>query len=111
MGDVREGKPVGDVRVHEEESREPASAGTTKLALDMTGDDEGESFGNRTAAAEGDGTDMPLSPLTGFTLTFNPVDAGAMAGWATPWPFAPPPIASYRCTISEIELRRVDRLA
>ena len=53
-GDERRGRPVGDVRNLERSRSRAESSGTARFALGSTGELEGESFGKRVAAAEGD---------------------------------------------------------
>lgn len=108
-GDVRPGNPEiccvgpGDVRPPGFRS----SSGTVKLALDSTGDEDGESLGKRRAAEAGEGMLASLPVVKG---TDSPADLGA-DGPTGAGRVPPSLIASYRSTMSDIEDRLPERLA
>jgi len=66
-------------------------SGTSKEALDETGDELGDSLGKREAADEGEANDASALPLACFSFNATGFEAtgGAVAGGPGPWPFAP----------------------
>ena len=101
-GELRGGRPVGDARCFASSraalpaAGRLASSGTARLALLITGDAVGESFGKRVAAAEGDMSDaVDVDAVFGWCV-LSAIPAGfAGAPGAGPFAFAlPMPIAS-----------------
>lgn len=113
-GELRGGSPVGDVLCFAKSRANPpvVESGTARPALLSTGDVAGERFGKRVAAAEGDMSDvvdMDAALLVPWwVLSVSPAGFAGAGGTAA-WVFGFAPIASYRSTMSEIELRRAVR--
>lgn len=114
-GDDLGGRPVGDVRNFAKSrpscAARPVSSGTARLAFVITGELVGDSFGKRVAAADGEAAVKSNDEVLGVLLCIFSA-AGFVGGPGPgPWPLGGRvvPMASYRWTISEIELLRVER--
>ena len=80
------------------------------MALESEGELGGDSLGNRVAAADGEGKSSLDVVSIEKDFVASPTGFVATGGGAVVFPAPESLIASYRCTMSDIDVRRVLRL-